>query len=115
MIFVKVQDRIIPAEINGRVSDPDWDNRETKSITLDGLSYEAIKAIFTDGVAWSILDVYEEEDEHGEKHEVVNEWDNSEFSISGDITDHRDGRCTIKMGKPTDLEDAYEMIYGGDF
>ena len=25
-----------------------------------------------------------------------------------------DGTVTIKMGKPTDLEDAYEMLLGGD-
>lgn len=42
------------------------------------------------------------------------EWDNSAYSLSGDITDHRDGTVTIKMGKPTDLEDAYEMLMGGD-
>ena len=29
------------------------------------------------------------------------------------MTKHTDGTCTVKMGKPTDLEDAYEMIYGG--
>ena len=46
--------------------------------------------------------------------ETEAEWDNSAFSLSGDITDHRDGTVTIKMGKPTDLEDAYEMLLGGD-
>ena len=41
------------------------------------------------------------------------EFDNSEFCIRGDLTVHTDGTCTVKMGKPTDLEDAYEMLYGG--
>ena len=41
------------------------------------------------------------------------EFDNSEFCIRGDLTVHVDGTCTVKMGKPTDLEDAYEMLYGG--
>jgi hypothetical protein len=29
------------------------------------------------------------------------------------LTVHIDGTCTVKMGKPTDLEDAYEILYGG--
>ena len=41
------------------------------------------------------------------------EFDNSEFSIRGDLTVHVDGTCTVHMGKPTDLEDAYEILYGG--
>lgn len=36
--------------------------------------------------------------------EVVNEYDNSEYSLAGDITDHRDGTVSIKMGKPTEAE-----------
>ena len=42
------------------------------------------------------------------------EYDNSDFNIAGDVTDHRDGTMSIKMGKATDLEDAYELLYGGD-
>ena len=41
------------------------------------------------------------------------EWDNSEFCLAGDITDHRDGTITVKMGKLTDLEEAYELMLGG--
>ncbi len=40
----------------------------------------------------------------GETEEVVNEWDNSAYSLSGAITDHRDGTVSIKMGKPTEAE-----------
>lgn len=47
-------------------------------------------------------------------YEIVRtEFDNSEFSIRGDVTVHVDGTCTVNMGKPTDLEDAYEILYGG--
>ena len=42
------------------------------------------------------------------------EFDNSEFCIAGDLTDHRDGTITAKMGKLTDLEEAYEIMFGGD-
>lgn len=35
---------------------------------------------------------------------VDHERDMSEYSLSGDITDHRDGTVSIKMGKPTEVE-----------
>lgn len=31
-------------------------------------------------------------------------YDNSEYSIRGDLLVHTDGTCTVKMGKPTELE-----------
>ena len=31
----------------------------------------------------------------------LEEYDNSEYSIAGDIIDHRNGKVTIKMGKST--------------
>ena len=31
----------------------------------------------------------------------VEEYDNSDYCILGDITVHRDGTITVKMGKPT--------------
>jgi hypothetical protein len=46
-----------------------------------------------------------------EIHEI--EFDNSEYNIAGDLTDHRDGTITAKMGKLTDLEEAYEIMLGG--
>ena len=30
-----------------------------------------------------------------------------------EVTDHRDGRITAKMGKLTPLEEAYEIMLGG--
>lgn len=36
--------------------------------------------------------------------EQVLEWDNSEYSVSGSITDNRDGTVSVKMGKPTEAE-----------
>lgn len=102
MIYFKTGISLYPAEVVGRIADRDWDGRESKAITLDMTYAEAID-IFVDDMPWSIVD--ESEDE-------TVEYDNSEFSIAGDITDHRDGTITVKMGKPTDLELAYEELYG---
>lgn len=128
MIYVKVNDDLYTATVEGRLSDRDWDNRECKLITLDG-DYTSVDALFVDGTSWSIID--EERipssdvdddgnavpvlDENGEQiYDIVQtEYDNSDFFIRGDLTVHTDGTCTVKMGKPTDLEEAYELLYGG--
>lgn len=117
MTYIKINDTLYPATISGRVQDKDWDNRESKAITLE-MDYATAIALFVDGLAWSI--VQQEEvpvfDENGnqtgtEMQETV--FDNSAYSLAGDITDHRDGRITVKMGKLTDLEEAYEIMLGG--
>lgn len=124
MIYVKVNETLYPATIDGKMNDREWDNRESKSITLDG-TFATVDALFLDGTVWSIINendvpVVDENgevvlDENGEAtyETKQTEYDNSEFLIRGDLTVHTDGTCTVKMGKPTDLEDAYEMLYGG--
>ena len=111
MTYIRVDEKMYPATIVGRVGDNTGDGRESKSITLT-MSHDEVAALLPDGTPWSIVQRTPAPDESGTENE--NEWDNSAFSLSGDITDHRDGTVTIKMGKPTDLEDAYEMLPGGD-
>lgn len=108
MIYVKIGGTEYPAVINGKIHDNDWDERESKTIILE-MSYTDAVETFVDGCSWSI--VCTDEEEGGDYRE---EFDNSDFNISGDITDHRDGTVSIKMGKMTDLEEAYEMMYGGE-
>lgn len=129
MTFVKINETLYPATISGRVQDKDWDNRESKAITLE-MDYATAIALFVDGLAWSIIQkgevpVYQVDedgkavlDENGNPIQTgtemqENEFDNSEYNIAGDLTDHRDGRITAKMGKLTDLEEAYEIMLGG--
>ena len=121
MFYVKVNETLYPATINGRMQDGEWDNRESKAITLE-MDYATAVNLFVDGLAWSIVQQNEvpvfEQDENGESIQVgteikETEFDNSEYSIAGDITDHRDGRITVKMGKLTELEEAYEIMLGG--
>ena len=129
MIFVKINDTLYPATISGRVADKDWDNRASKAITLE-MDYATAIGLFVDGLAWSIVQQEEvpvfEQNENGEPVLDENgnpiqtgtemqetEFDNSEYNIAGDLTDHRDGTITAKMGKLTDLEEAYEIMLGG--
>lgn len=120
MTYVKINGKLYPAEINGRKSDTAWDNRDSKAITLD-MDYATAAATFVNGVRWSIVQEtpiqVQNEDENGivtvETTMEVEEFDNSDYCLAGDITDHRDGRVTAKMGKLTDLEEAYEIMLGG--
>ena len=112
MTYTKVNGNLYPATIDGAVMDYKWDNRESKSITLEK-TYAGVLALLPDNTPWSIVQKDTVQKEDGTTEEKVTEWDNSEFSMSGDITDHRNGTVTIKMDKSTDLEDAYEMLIGG--
>ena len=117
MTFIKINETLYPAEINGRMNDNEWDDRESKAITLD-MDYATASALFVDGLAWSIVQEQEvpNYDDGGNQtgtEVVTDEWDNSEYCLAGDITDHRDGTITAKMGKLTDLEEAYEIMLGG--
>lgn len=113
--YIKVNNTEYPAEINGNPKDRTWGGRDTKTITLTMTATEAA-ALLPDNTPWSIVQretvdkLDAEGNPTGATEEVVNEWDNSEYSLSGDITDHRDGRVSIKMGKPTETESAKATV-----
>ena len=115
MIYIKVNNTEYPAAVNGVYNDRTWDGRDTKTITLTMTAAEAA-ALLPDNTSWSIVqrdmvDVLDEQgNPTGETREVVNEYDNSEYSLAGDITDHRDGTVSIKMGKPTETENAVGAV-----
>ena len=108
-IYVKVNNTEYPAEINGNPKDRSWGERDTKTITLTMTTTE-VAALLPDNTPWSIVQretvakLDNDGNPTGETEEVVNEYDNSEYSLSGAITDHRDGTVSIKMGKPTESE-----------
>jgi hypothetical protein len=137
VIYIKIGEDLYPADINGKMKDNAWNDRESKEINLE-MDYETAVNLFVDGLAWSIVQRYEvpvneviyKTNEDGEPmldeygapivEAVVpsatiqeDEFDNSEYCIAGDITDHRDGTISVKMGKLTELEKAYELMLGG--
>ena len=117
MTYVKIHDTLLPATIAGKVSDEEWDGRSSKSITLE-MRYDEASTLFVDGLEWKIA-VIDEVPVLNDSGEVIDvdireaEFDNSNYNIAGDITDHRDGTITAKMGCLTALEEAYEMLLGG--
>lgn len=114
-IYIKVNNTEYPAAVNGNLVDRNWNGRDTKTIYLT-MSYDAVVALLPDNTPWSIVqretqDVLDEQGQPtGETKEVVNEYDNSAYSLAGDITDHRDGTVSIKMGKPTEAENAVGVV-----
>ena len=114
MIYFKANNTEYPASIAGKVTDRDWDGRASKSITLT-MEYTAASQLFVDGLSWSIVQrdtvpVYDKDgNPTGETKEQVQEWDNSDYNVAGSITDNRNGTCTCKMGKKTQLETEQEL------
>lgn len=123
MTKIKIGENQYPAALAGSVKDSRWGGRESVSITLSMSAVQA-NVIFQTGLIWSLMEETELEDGTTE----TTEHDMSAYSVAGDITDHRDGSVTVKMGKKTALElsaesnaeldaaleEAYELLYGGD-
>lgn len=95
MTYIKINKILYPAKITGKVHDVDWNNRESKTIELN-MSYEEAINIFKNNIEWFIVDKESEEEFY--------EFDNSDFSIAGPITDMRNGKIQAKMGKLTNEE-----------
>ena len=100
MIYIEIDNVRYPASVTGRLRDPDWDGRKTKSVTLE-LDYAGALALFEEGLRWSIVCTGADGTE-----EV---FDNSEYSMAGPITDHRNGTVTVKMGAVT-AEEALQAL-----
>ena len=109
MIYIKIGGTEYPAEINGKLADREWDGRDSKAVTLT-MGYSEAAALFVNGIAWSIVQrenvptLDENGQPTGETTEQVSEFDNSDYSVAGSITDNRDGTVTCKMGRPTETE-----------
>lgn len=107
--FIKVNGQEYPATCIYNYKDRNWDMRETQTVHLT-MPYAQAAALLPSGTPWS--NVFRETKDKldndgnptGETEEVVTEEDMSEYSLSGAITDHRDGTVSIKMGKPTESE-----------
>ncbi len=128
MTYIKINETLYPASINGKLEDRDWDKRDSKAITLE-MDYSTASSLFVDELDWSIVMVNQVNtmrvneagapvlDENGEiiydTVEQTKEYDNSDYCVAGPITDNRNGTVTVKMGKPTNAE-LLAIIMGGN-
>lgn len=76
-------------------------NRDYLRITVEA-TYTEVFEKFINNAKYSIrqFDI----DTDGKELETYTDYDWSEYSIAGDIIDHRDGRVTVYMRKPTQIE-----------
>lgn len=121
MIYVKINGTEYPAQVTGMLRDRSWDDRDSKTVTLT-MSYATAAELFVDNAVWSIVqrDTVAKMTEDGlavvdasgnpVMVEQVQEWDNSEYSAAGSITDNRDGTVSVRMGKLTNAETASQTV-----
>ena len=113
--YLKVNGQEYPVTHISKYQDGDWGGRSTQTLYLT-MTHDEAAALLPDNTPWSIVqremvDVLDEQGKPtGETEERVQEYDNSEYSLAGDITDHRDGTVSIKMGKPTETESAKATV-----
>lgn len=102
MQYIKINETLYPIlSVEGRICDRSWDSRAVKVIILE-MDYIQAASLFVDGLVWSVVN--EATDTDG--NTVQNVYDYSAYSKAGEITDHRNGLLTVKMGMPTALEQA---------
>ena len=76
------------------------------------MTYNDVNSLFTDNIQWSIVyqaPSYTDPETQEEVTPEPIEYDNSEYCLVGDITDHRNGYVTVKMGKLT-AEDMLNVL-----
>lgn len=113
--FIKVNGREYPAKVIYLYKDRNWDMRETQTAHLT-MPYAQAAALLTTGTPW--FNVFRETVDKldndgnptGQTEEVVTEEDMSAYSLAGEIVDHRDGTVSVKMGKPTETENAVGAV-----
>lgn len=104
--YLKANNTETPCEAAEHYRDSAW-GRPTCTVTIKASAAE-IAALLPNNAPWSLIEREDALDESGMPtgQTVDHERDMSEYSLSGDITDHRDGTVSIKMGKPTEAENS---------
>lgn len=87
-----------PVEIRGVKRDLYGANRDTLTMKFDGVTASELAAVFTEGAIYEV--------DNGEIDEQGNPitYDKSDYCLTGDLIDHRDGTVTVIMAKRTDAE-----------
>src|SRR5574344_402344 len=93
--------------IYGVSADIRGEKRECLKIVLPSMTYAVASSVFTDGI--SIVIVSGDVDESGNPIE----YDQSEYSVAGDIVDTRDGGIIVYMGKRTQKEKLIALVISG--
>ena len=96
---IQINGRELEGGIAIRMADDLMEGRESRAVTV-ALPYSEALELFRSDTPWAVVNEWTDED--GTPRSSTT--DMSEYCISGPITDHRDGRVTIRMGKPKEEE-----------
>lgn len=99
--YIKINEQEYPAEVIYLYRDKNWNDRDVRNVFLN-LPYDQVVALMPTGTKWSSI--------IKENDVVTEETDMSEFSIAGQVVDYRNGAVSIKMGKPTETENAKATV-----
>lgn len=119
MTYIRINETLYPVigEVLGTKADSKWDGREVQTIHLE-MDHQTADRLFANGLKWAIVrrnavPIFNEAGEQTGEEMKEEVFDHAEYNLAGDITDHRDGTISVKMGKLTALEEAYEIMLGG--
>ena len=84
--------------------------RNSIEIILES-DYETVKNTFLDNMTYCIVETREEVQEDGTVQTITEEFDKSNYCLSCDITDHRDGTISVFMGELTSEEELLIQLY----
>lgn len=103
MYYAMINGREIEVRQRKRLVDPNWNGRESCELETR-LSHAEAAELFVDDADWGLK---YKPPEGGEGWEETMK----EFCVAGPITDMRDGRMIVKMGKPT-AEELLAVLMG---
>lgn len=114
MTKIKIEGGEYFATVTGSLRDSSWEDRDTKTIEFYGiLSAAEVAELFHEECEWSIICENEViNPETGETETVREEYDNSEYSVAGAVTDYRDGIVSVKMAKLSEVEMLLCELFG---
>lgn len=83
------------------------ESREVIRVTVNA-DYNLVNEKFINNTNWAVRQFDVSSD--GEILDTYNDYDKSDYCVTGDIVDHRDGRITVYMGKKTEKEILQEAF-----
>lgn len=113
--YIKVNGTEYPATTLYINKDRNWGDREVRRVYLN-MPYAEAAALLTSGTPWSVVirETAAEYDGSGNSTGQTTDYDTEEdmsaYSLAGEIVDYRDGTVSVKMGKPTEAENAAATV-----
>lgn len=109
--YLKANNTETPCEAAEHYRDSAW-GRPTCTVTIKASAAE-IAALLPNNAPWSLIEREDALDESGAPtgQTVDHERDMSEYSLSGDITDHRDGTQDDPIPAARGMEYTYGLYY----